>query len=152
MEALINGSRLNVLLTGTSSDSHVWNLVYMHLFIQELGHDVRNLGCCTPDDLLLREAVRMAPDLVVLSTVNGHGLTDGARAVRLLRGEAPLREIPIVIGGKLGVAGSGRAEYARTLLAAGFTAVFGDEDIDVALFESFIDSVMKNRVTTRVSN
>ncbi|MFB4280404.1 MULTISPECIES: cobalamin B12-binding domain-containing protein [unclassified Nonomuraea] len=149
VEAPINGFRLNVLLTGTSSDSHVWNLVYMHLLLQELGHDVLNLGCCTPDDLLLREAVRIAPDLVVVSTVNGHGVNDGARAVRLLRAEESLRGIPMVIGGKLGVAGSWRSEGVQTLLDAGFTAVFGDDELDLVLFGSFVDSVLKTRSRQR---
>jgi methylaspartate mutase sigma subunit len=148
VEVPINRSRLNVLLTGTSSDSHVWNLAYMHLFIQELGHDVRNLGCCVPDDLLLREAVRMEPDLVVMSTVNGHGLADGARAVRLLRRELLLRDVPIVIGGKLGIAGSDRVKDVQALLAAGFTAVFGDAEIDVLLFEDFLEKC----VLVRASN
>lgn len=120
----------------------------MHLFIQELGHDVRNLGCCVPDDLLLREAVRLEPDLVVMSTVNGHGLADGARAVRLLRRELLLRDVPIVIGGKLGIAGSDRAKDTQALLAAGFTAVFGDTDIDLLLFEAFLE----NSVSVRVGN
>lgn len=113
----------------------------MQLLIEESGHEVRNLGPCVPDDLLVRTAVGTPTDLIVMSTVNGHGLTDGARVVRLLRGEPALRDVPIVIGGKLGVAGDSGPEGVQALLEAGFTAVFGDDEVDVALFGAYIDSV-----------
>lgn len=141
---------MKVLLAGTSSDAHTWNLVYMQILIQEFGHDVRNLGCCVPGELLLREAVRMAPDLIVMSTVNGHGVIDGARVVRLLRKNASLREVPIVIGGKLGVAGRGLEEGVQALLDAGFTAVYEDDHVAMMNFHYFIDSL--SCPAMRVSN
>jgi methylaspartate mutase sigma subunit len=132
---------LKVLLAGTSSDAHTWNLVYMQMLIEEFGHDVRNLGCCVPDELLLGEAVRMAPGLIVMSTVNGHGFIDGSRAVRHLRESAALREVPIVIGGKLGVAGGGREEGVQTMLDAGFTAVYEDDHAAMMNFHYFVGSL-----------
>ncbi len=113
----------------------------MQLLITELGHEVRNLGPCVPDEQMVRAAAGAPCDLIVMSTVNGHGLVDGERAVRRLRAEPALRDTPIVIGGKLGVAGTSRPEEVQSLLDAGFTAVFGDDEVDTALFGSYLDSV-----------
>ncbi|MEV5212485.1 cobalamin-dependent protein [Micromonospora sp. NPDC053740] len=122
------------------SDAHTWNLVYLELLLSERGHDVVNLGPCVPVPLLVREAVATQPDLVVLATVNGHGRYDGMAAVRALRAQPTLTDVPVVIGGKLGVSGLGHAALSSPLLAAGFTAVFdGDEKIDV--FHAFLDTI-----------
>ncbi|MEW1842383.1 methylmalonyl-CoA mutase [Nonomuraea angiospora] len=99
-----------------------------------------NLGPCPPDRLLVSECARVLPDLLVLSSVNGHGQVDGARVVRLLRRRSDMAGIPIVIGGKLNVGGSGGLDAAG-LTAAGFTAVFGDQDEDVRRFTRFVASL-----------
>ncbi|MFC4036161.1 cobalamin B12-binding domain-containing protein [Streptomyces polygonati] len=121
---------LKVLVTGTASDSHTWNLVYLQLFIEELGHRVANLGPCVPADLLTRGCRRHRPDLVVISSVNGHGYRDGLTAVTRLRAEPDLAAVRVVIGGKLGVAGERNPRRAARLLAAGCDAVFDDGDLD----------------------
>ncbi|WP_428965206.1 cobalamin B12-binding domain-containing protein [Micromonospora fluostatini] len=118
-----------VLLTGTVSDSHTWNLVFLELFVEELGHPVVNLGPCVPDDLLVRRCRIEAPDLVVVSSVNGHGYVDGLSAVTRLRAEPELAGVPMVIGGKLGLDGRDDADRAARLRAAGFDAVFDDGDL-----------------------
>lgn len=120
-------NRRLVLLSSVSSDAHTWNLVYLQLLIEEMGHRVVNIGACVPDRLLVEHAVREKPDLIVLSTVNGHGYGDGKRVIGVLRGEDALRATPVVIGGKLGVAGPLTAEQVEELRAAGFDAVFGDD-------------------------
>ncbi|MGW7413543.1 cobalamin-dependent protein, partial [Streptomyces sp. NPDC054863] len=56
-----------VLVSSVSSDSHTWNLVYLQLVLEELGHEVRNIGACVPDDLLLEECLAHRPALVVIS-------------------------------------------------------------------------------------
>src|SRR5689334_16258049 len=94
-----------VVVSGTASDSHTWNLVYLQLLLEELGRRVHNLGPCVPDDLLVERCTRLRPALVVLSSVNGHGATDGLRVIGRLRARLP--GTPIVIGGKLGIAGTG---------------------------------------------
>ncbi|MEV6521855.1 cobalamin-dependent protein [Longispora sp. NPDC051575] len=128
---------LDVIVTGTASDSHTWNLVYLHLLLEELGHRVANLGPCVPDELMVAECRRRRPALIVLSSVNGHGLTDGARVVELLRACPELAGTPIVIGGKLGIAGADNARHSHTLLDAGFDAVFED-GAGLGLFRSFV--------------
>ena len=119
-----NTSGLRVLLSTTSSDSHTWNMVFLHLLLEETGHRVINLGPCVPDALLVQSAQLYRPDAIVITTVNGHGQIDGARAVRALREQPATRDIPVVIGGQLGIDGPSGDEQVRRLLEAGFDAVF----------------------------
>lgn len=118
----------NVLLSTVSSDSHTWNLVYLKLLLEEHGYRVSCLGACVPDDLLIGTARRQRPDAIVISSVNGHGAMDGARVARALREDPMTAPIPLVIGGKLGLAGSDDELLRRRLRHAGYTAVFGDTD------------------------
>ncbi|MFF3215462.1 cobalamin B12-binding domain-containing protein [Streptomyces sp. NPDC002886] len=128
---------VNILLTGTASDSHTWNLVYLQLLLEELGHPVRNLGPCVTDELLIAACTAEEPGLVVISSVNGHGYRDGLSAVRALRRTG--LSLPVVIGGKLGVAGSADPEQRARLLDAGCDAVFDDGDIEA--LKSFLASL-----------
>jgi len=128
---------LTVLLTGVASDSHTWNLVFLELLFTELGHRVVNLGPCVPPELLVRTCRQTRPDLIVMSSVNGHGLRDGCRAMEAVRRCPELAGVAAVIGGKLGIAGLSDRAGIRQLLAAGFDAVFEDAD-GVQPLESFL--------------
>jgi methylaspartate mutase sigma subunit len=128
---------LDVVVTNVASDSHTWNLVYLQLVLEELGHRVRNLGACVPDDVLVSECLRQRPDLVVVSTVNGHGFVDGTRVIGKLRGHPELAAVPAVIGGKLGITGTGGRDRNAALRAAGFDAVFEDGTAGAA-FTAFV--------------
>jgi methylaspartate mutase sigma subunit len=136
-----------VLLTGTASDSHTWNLVFLQLFIEELGHQPVNLGPCVPDRLLIRGCRIHAPALLVMSSVNGHGYRDGLSAIRRLRADPSTARLPAVIGGKLDVAGGLSADQASRLHAAGFDAVFADDDL--AGFSRFVSELFAPRRRTR---
>lgn len=114
----------------------MWNLIYLQLLIEELGHRVVNLGACVPDDLLVGECRRLMPDLVVLSSVNGHGFHDGVRVAPLLRGCAELAGTAIVIGGKLGIDGARSISRRWQLVSAGFDRAFDDGDVDA--FREFL--------------
>ncbi|GLZ37982.1 cobalamin-dependent protein [Actinokineospora sp. NBRC 105648] len=120
-----------VVISGTSSDSHTWNLVYLQLLVREIGHPVLNLGPCVPDDLLVAECARARPRLVVISTVNGHGFTDAVRVAPRLRARPELAGTPLVIGGKLGIHGDDGTAAARRdqLLAAGFDRVYAETEL-----------------------
>ncbi|WP_279634819.1 cobalamin B12-binding domain-containing protein [Streptomyces tirandamycinicus] len=131
---------LTVVVTTMASDSHTWNLVFLQLLLEELGHRVTNLGACVPDGLLVAECRRTAPDLIVLSSVNGHGFQDGLRVIAALRACPELAGTPTVIGGKLGIAGSGDPARRCALLAAGFDGVF-EEGVSVPEFRSFVGSL-----------
>ena len=128
--------RLRVVVTSVSSDSHTWNLVYLQLLLEEMGHHVTNLGPCVPDLELLGRCREIAPDLIVVSSVNGHGCRDGMRAIGVLRGCPEFVTTPIVIGGKLDVSGGAESNRER-LLAAGFDAVF-PRDADVDAFRAYV--------------
>uniref|UniRef100_A0AAU3I221 Cobalamin-dependent protein n=1 Tax=Streptomyces sp. NBC_01393 TaxID=2903851 RepID=A0AAU3I221_9ACTN len=129
-----------IIVSSMASDSHTWNLVFLQLLLEELGHSVINLGACVPDDLLVMECLSQRPDLVVLSSVNGHGLQDGLRVIRDLRGHPELAGLPIVIGGKLGIEGAD-ARRAPALISAGFDAVFESGASGMALFRSFLNQL-----------
>ncbi|MFJ3976409.1 cobalamin B12-binding domain-containing protein [Streptomyces sp. NPDC090021] len=131
---------LDVVVTTMASDSHTWNLVFLQLLLEELGHRVTNLGACVPDELLVAECRRIGPGLIVLSSVNGHGFHDGLRVVQALRACPELAGTPAVIGGKLGISGSGTAARQRALLTAGFDGVF-EEGGSVLDFQSFVGSL-----------
>jgi len=120
-----------VVLTSVSSDAHTWNLVFLQLLMEEHGAHVVNLGACVPDEEVLAACRENRPDLLVVSSVNGHGATDGARLARRLRAEFDRAELPAVIGGKLGVTGTADAEAIGSgLRQAGYDAVFQDADLD----------------------
>ncbi|MFJ6777768.1 cobalamin B12-binding domain-containing protein [Streptomyces yangpuensis] len=131
---------LDVVVTTMASDSHTWNLVFLQLLLEELGHRVTNLGACVPDELLVAECRRIEPGLIVLSSVNGHGFHDGLRVIEALRACPELAGTPTVIGGKLGISGSGTPARQRALLTAGFDGVF-EEGGSVLDFQSFVGSL-----------
>jgi methylaspartate mutase sigma subunit len=142
--------RPHVLLTTLPSDAHTWNLVFLERLISESGHHVTNLGPCVPDDLLVEECLRVDPDLVVVSTVNGHGLVDGIRAITALRAESQLTRTPVVIGGKLGISGAAHQTVATDLRRAGYTAVFGD-GTDLPAFQALLASLPSASRTSRAA-
>jgi len=129
---------LPVVVTSVPSDSHNWNLVFLQLVLEELGHQVANLGPCVPDGLLIAECLRLRPALVVVSTVNGHGFFDGMRLIRRFRARQELAAIPVVIGGKLGIDGSGGEWNRRQMLSAGFDAVYEDGAASMVAFRSYV--------------
>jgi methylaspartate mutase sigma subunit len=128
---------MQTVVTTTSSDAHTWNLIYLQLLLRERGHDVLNLGACVPDSLVVGACRRHRPDLVVVSSVNGHGANDGLRLIRRFRAVRELAATPVVIGGKLGTAGEGIA-WAPRLREAGFDAVF-DETTGILPFRQYLD-------------
>ena len=126
-----------MIVSGTSSDAHTWNLVYLQLLVEELGYQVINLGPCVPEELLISTCLRLRPVFVVLSSVNGHGGQDGLRLIRGLRAESGLRDLPVVIGGKLGIGGAD-PQLIADLAAAGFDAVFDDGADGPSLLRRFV--------------
>ncbi|MFG3282165.1 cobalamin B12-binding domain-containing protein [Streptomyces sp. NPDC048111] len=115
---------LDIVVSTMASDAHTWNLVFLQLLLEELGHRVTNLGACVPDDLIVDHCRRARPDLIVLSSVNGHGRLDGQRVIDRLRAVPELAATPTVIGGKLGISDEADAQAGRALREAGFDEVF----------------------------
>jgi methylaspartate mutase sigma subunit len=122
---IVGGRRLQVVVSSLSSDAHTWNLVFLQLLLEELGCRVANVGACPPDEVILAECETRRPDLLVVSSVNGHGCRDGLRLIGSIRASPVAAGMPVVIGGKLDLTG-GDGRTAGRLLAAGFDAVFED--------------------------
>ncbi|MET7421149.1 cobalamin-dependent protein [Dactylosporangium sp. NPDC005555] len=147
--AVATRPRLEVVVTGLSSDAHTWNLVYLQLLLEELGCRVTNLGGCTPDEVIVRECVDNRPDLVVIGSLNGHGVQDGTRLIAAVRACPALAATPVVIGGKLDVAGGGDGHNGDRLLVAGFDAVFEDTG-GLNPFRSFVRTLAARPATAAV--
>ncbi len=133
-------ARLEVVVTSLSSDAHSWNLVYLELLLEEIGCHVVNLGPCIPDETIVRECATRHPDLVVISSLNGHALHDGMRLIRMIRNNPNLTHTPVVIGGNLDVAGGGDGRTAALLLEVGFDAVFQGAAA-ITAFRSLVNSL-----------
>lgn len=126
----------NALLFTVSSDSHSWNLVFMEYLLTEKGFNVKNLGTCTPIDEVVYETNKSQYDLLVLSTVNGHGYLEGPEISKLIRGNENYHN-NIVIGGKISTDNSKESIELKTKLLkqAGFDAVFDDSNANI--FDDF---------------
>jgi methylaspartate mutase sigma subunit len=131
-------SRRAVIAT-VPSDSHMWNLVYIELVLQESGWDVNNLGACTPAELVVETCLAERPDMLVVSSVNGHGHIGGRKLIAQVRARPELDYLPVVIGGKLGTLGANNSGFAEPLLAAGYSAVFTEGD-GLTGFTRFIEA------------
>ncbi|MFJ7095847.1 cobalamin B12-binding domain-containing protein [Streptomyces mirabilis] len=117
------------IVSTVESDSHIWNLVYLQKVLEEQGAVVLNLGSCTPVGEVLRGIGEFNPDLLVVSSVNGHG-HHGAR-VLLNEMQRHGRKVPCVVGGKLTTAESDNDRVRGDLLSLGYTDVFtGENSID----------------------
>ncbi|MFB9349371.1 cobalamin B12-binding domain-containing protein [Streptomyces heliomycini] len=117
----------------------------MQLLLEDLGHHVVNLGPCISQDEIVESCCKYQPDLLVVSSVNGHGFHDAEHLVRALRTRWELAGLPAVVGGKLGVRGAeGQDGHRRRLLAAGFDAVFHDEQ-GLGPFEAFVTALATDR-------
>jgi len=132
--------RLSVIVTSLSSDAHTWNLVFLQMLLEEMGCRVTNLGACTPDEVIVRECLARRPDLIVVGTLNGHGLQDGLRLIGALRDRPGLVRTPVVIGGRLDTTGESGGRTATLLLEAGFDAVF-DGAAGLGAFRSLVHTL-----------
>lgn len=100
-----------------------------------------NLGPCVPVAVLAQECRELTPVLIVIGSINGHGHQDGMRLIEHVRADAVLAQIPVVIGGKLGIADDGVEQRARALTAAGFDAVFEDAASSITEFRDFVHAI-----------
>lgn len=120
------------------SDSHTWNLVFIQAFLEEHGLEVFNGGPCTPIDDLLSGCLAHEADLLVISTVNGHGLIEAPDCIDRIRSVAELNGLPVVLGGKLGVGGAISEAVAAHLVAAGFDMVFTGQSASLDDFRRYL--------------
>lgn len=112
-----------VILATVHSDAHMWNLVFLQMLLEEHGCTVHNLGQCTPVETVRDTALAERPELIVISSVNGHARIDALPLIECLRAEPALDDTRIIIGGKLGIQGKADSDRDQHLLEAGFDAV-----------------------------
>jgi len=115
---------MHALVAGVLSDAHTWSLVYIQLVLEEEGHDVTNLGACASPQRLVNACKRVIPDLIVISSVNGHGCSDALESIHAIRACSATAGVPAIIGGKLSVHGGIRMDVNHSLIEAGFDRVF----------------------------
>lgn len=130
--------RKRAVIATVPSDSHMWNMVYIELLLKEHGWDVINLGACTPPELVVETCLAERPDMLVISSVNGHGHIGGRKVIGQVRSQPELDYLPAVIGGKLGTLGANNSVFAEPLVSAGFSAVFLESE-GVPAFTEFIE-------------
>jgi methylaspartate mutase sigma subunit len=135
-------SKLKVVLSGLRSDSHTWGLAYLQLWLEERGFHVRNLGSCVEPEMLAETVRSESAKLVVLTSVNGHGAHEGCKAIATLRA-AGLKEVPVVIGGKLTTSVENELAAKADLESAGYAAVFTGSRA-LGEFDQFLESVGLN--------
>jgi methylaspartate mutase sigma subunit len=121
------------VLGTVQSDSHTWNLVYIGLVLEEQGFEVFNLGCCTTPLEISSAVLRTQAELVVISTINGHGGAQGLELIGQLRSDLGSRIPPCVIGGRLTTREEEDGAAARALEGAGFAMAFAGEGAVEAL-------------------
>ena len=136
---------LKIILTSTPTDSHMWNLIFMELFLQENGHEVINLGACVPKETLYQTMQDHRPDLVVLSSVSGHLFQDATALIISLPLSLKRAGIPFVVGGKLGTSSREMMFQKAKLLKLGYHQVFVGEDA-LGAFKTYLDEQKKERL------
>lgn len=132
------------LLTTIQSDSHTWNLVYMQLLLESYDYEVNNLGACVPVQTVEEAISKERLSLVVVSSVNGSGATQGRTLIRKLRQLPCAGRLRIVIGGNLTVGEGDDLCVREDLLAAGYDGVF----VGPHSTQSFSQYIARNRIET----
>lgn len=135
------------VLTTISSDCHTWNLVFLQLLLEEHGHYVANCGPCVPVEEAIERCVLERAQLLVISTVNGHGLIEAGSYITRIKADSRLIGLRVVLGGKLGVNGSTSEAEVAQLMALGFDAIFAADASSVMEFSNYMRTA--GLVTTR---
>lgn len=121
-------NNLNVILTGTPSDSHMWNLIFMELFLRENKCKVHNLGPCVPVEEIYEALEKPFYDLVVISSINGHLFQDAIKIITAFPHHPSAHLPPFVIGGKIGISENSAAFQKKKLIKLGYDDVFIGKD------------------------
>jgi methylaspartate mutase epsilon subunit len=134
-----NGAPGRAVLATIPSDSHSWNLIFIEQLLREHGYAVLPLGTCTAISRTVQSCLDHPPDLLVISTVNGHGYLEGAELARCIRREPTLAGTRLVIGGLLGSDPLQLHDQVAELRRAGFDHVYAG-DTAVRQFRHFLST------------
>lgn len=121
----------------TPDDSHLWNLHFIQLYLEENGFYVENLGVCTDPVELAGKVRDLSPELVVISTTNGHGAFSAIETIEMLRQFQVLHHSKVVVGGKLTTDPRRAAAIVEPLREAGYAGVFVGDDA-LSAFQAFL--------------
>lgn len=110
------------LVSGMKSDSHTWNLVFLQMWLEERNFDVNNLGNCVSETEIVKACKIFKPDLLVISSINGHGYIEAVDLINSLHNL--VGRTHIVIGGKLTTSKKKQCELEKELIRLGFNGVF----------------------------
>lgn len=138
-------TKLKALLTTIPSDSHQWNLVFMQLFLEENMVEVINLGPNVTYDLLETACTQHLPDLIIVSTVNGHGYIEGKELIRRIQQIDSMTGKPVFMGGKLSTDANLSYLYAMELEQAGYKKVYST-DQDLSDFALQLQQMQQQRI------
>jgi methylaspartate mutase sigma subunit len=128
------------ILASTLDDSHQWNLHGVEIELKERNIDVINLGPLTPCKMIAETVRDRRPDLLVVSTVNGHGVHSMMEVLRTLEEYQLKRSTRIVIGGLLTTDPEETKTAISTLISAGCSGVFTGPEA-WSSFDEFLQGV-----------
>jgi methylaspartate mutase sigma subunit len=116
------------IVATTPDDSHMWNLVGVQLKLEERGFIVKNLGSCTPPTEIAELVRDLKPDLLVISTINGHGVFSISAILETLQEYQMIRTAKIIVGGLLTTDPELAAKAEAELIAQGVGSVLTGEN------------------------
>lgn len=117
---------MHILLTTIESDSHTWNLVVLQLLLQEQGHKVTNLGACVSPLEVIKQSNKLDISVIFVSTLNGHGSSEGITLAKQIKKQKKLKNIPLVIGGLLTTTNNISLQQIKELEDAGYSYIFNN--------------------------
>lgn len=120
----MNSSSKLAIVATTPDDSHSWNLIAVQLELEKRGYSVRNLGPCTPVQFLAECIRDTRPSLVVLSTINGHGIHSLKSVIETIDSYQLRRTISLVAGGNLTTNSQTSSDVIFELKNIGFDEIF----------------------------
>ncbi|QXI37880.1 hypothetical protein [Pseudomonas xantholysinigenes] len=121
----------------------------MEFLLSEANYQVHNMGPNTPMRDVVDWLKQHPCDLIVVSTVNGHGYLEGVELAQRIRDEGRFRG-SLCIGGKICTENDAPTleRYSHTLLQAGFDAVFDDSDKNnFDRFQALLDNASAHQDT-----
>ncbi len=101
-----------VLLATPASDCHVVANKLLEFVCQKPGYKVHNFGVCTPTEDIVAAAKEYHPTAILVSSQNGHALTDLASLHQDLQAVG-LAHIPVYAGGNLSVGANKNPQLVR---------------------------------------
>lgn len=118
----LEDARLRVVIGVPGDDVHVVANQMTEALLGAVGYEVTNLGVLAPLTAFVDAAIAVEPAAILLSSVNGHALTNCGALPSMLRTRGI--DVPTFLGGTLSVGKEDWALVERRFAALGFARVF----------------------------